>query len=110
MLCVHVISEPRTYADLYASLLADLMPVKVIDEPKSDVDVVVLLLQDNGQPRVDLVPSGLADAKVIAFSPGTELGRMRLPGEDKWRELRPFGLRRLFDEVLCGRAALPVDG
>ncbi len=107
---VHIISEPRMYADLYADLLVDLMQVEVIDEPCAEVDVVVLVSNDGSQPRLDLVPGELADAKVVAFSPGTARGQVRLPGEEEWREVRPFGLRRLMAEVSSGRALVSTGG
>lgn len=107
---VHIISEPRMYADLYAGLLTDLMQVEVIDEPCAEVDVVVLLTHDGSRPRLDQVPSALADAKVIAFSPGAERGQVRLPGENEWQELRPFGLGRLMAEVSSGRALVSTGG
>lgn len=98
------------YADLYADLLADLMQVEVIDEPRADVDVVVLLSTDSSRPRLDLLPSTLSEAKVVVFSPHTERGQVRLPGENEWQEVRPFGLRRLIAEVLSGRRLMSIDG
>jgi hypothetical protein len=42
----------------------------------------------------------MPDAKLVAFSPDGTHGMRRMPGENDWVEVRPFGLSQLIVEVL----------
>lgn len=110
---VLILYEPRLYSDLINDLivqlgLIDIVEITDVKSPSSeddsgldgDVDVVILPLDGNGEPKVSLLPEQLPDAKLVAFSPDGTLGMRRMPGENDWIEVRPFGLSQLIVEVL----------
>jgi hypothetical protein len=115
---VWILYEPMIYADLFHWIFERLGMVDVIRavdpgekltdiEPRQDdkVDVIILPLNDQGQPRIEILPHPPPGAKYLAFSPDGKKGLMRLPGESSWQELCPFGLSNLMFEVLG-----PLDG
>jgi hypothetical protein len=69
-------------------------------EKRDDIDVVILPLDGDGEPKTSLLPDYVPDAKLVAFSPDGTLGLRRMPGEEEWIELRPFGLSQLIVEIL----------
>jgi hypothetical protein len=110
---VLILYEPRLYSDLINELidqlgLLDIVEVtdsKDLDEAngsqtKDDIDVVILPLDESGEPKVSLLPGFMPDAKLVAFSPDGTRGLRRMPGELEWVELRPFGLSQLIVEIL----------
>lgn len=110
---VLILYEPRLYSDLINELidqlgLLDIVEVtdsKDLDEAngtqyKDDIDVVILPLDESGEPKVSLLPGFMPEAKLVAFSPDGTRGLRRMPGELEWAELRPFGLSQLIVEIL----------
>lgn len=108
---VLILYEPRLYSDLINELIDQLGLldiVEVTDGKSGDhsvsthqqVDVVILPLDDSGQPKVSLLPDFMPDAKLVAFSPDGTRGLRRMPGEFDWMEIRPFGLSQLIVEIL----------
>jgi hypothetical protein len=110
---VLILYEPRLYSDLINELidqlgLLDIVEVtdsKDLDEAKGsqykdDIDVVILPLDESGEPKVSLLPGFMPNAKLVAFSPDGTRGLRRMPGELEWVELRPFGLSQLIVEIL----------
>jgi hypothetical protein len=69
-------------------------------QENGDVDVVILPLDHEGDPKLSLLPDRMPEAKLVAFSPDGSRGLRRLPGESDWVELRPFGLSQLIVEIL----------
>lgn len=118
---VWILFEPQIYCDLFTNLLQRTGWIEVVNsrgpagnhheagngEPEL-VDVIVFSLDARGQPHL----AGLAEpppgAKLLAFSPKGDLGYRRLPGEETWEEVRPFGLDQLIREVQFGRGR-PAD-
>ena len=100
---VHIVSEPRMYADLYAALFAGWDRVEVVDEPGSQVDVFVIVASEADWPPLNLLPPGARQAKTVVFAPKRESGWVRLPGQGDWERIQPFGLRDLLVEVQAGR-------
>lgn len=108
---VLILYEPRLYSDLINDLIEQLGLIDIVEvkdsqslpddsQDQEDVDVVILPLDGEGDPKVSLLPERMPDAKLVAFSPDGTLGLRRLPGETDWVELRPFGLSQLIVEIL----------
>lgn len=110
---VLILYEPRLYSDLISELIDQLGLldiVEVIDDLckcdaidsdiRDDVDVVILPLDGDGEPKTSLMPEFMPRAKLVAFSPDGSLGLRRMPGEENWVEMRPFGLSQLIVEIL----------
>jgi hypothetical protein len=107
---VLILYEPRLYSDLINELIEQLGLLDIVEitnningddavEPE-DVDVVILPLDGDGKPKTSLLPDFMPKAKLVAFSPDGTLGLRRMPGEDEWVEMRPFGLSQLIVEIL----------
>jgi hypothetical protein len=107
---VLILYEPRLYSDLINELIEQLGLLDIVEitnningddavEPE-DVDVVILPLDGDGEPKTSLLPDFMPKAKLVAFSPDGTLGLRRMPGEDEWVEMRPFGLSQLIVEIL----------
>ena len=64
------------------------------------VDVILLPLDDQGRPELELLPFPISQAKLIAFSPKGDHGMRRKPGESSWEELQPCGIAQVLQEVL----------
>lgn len=110
---VLILYEPRLYSDLINELIDQLGLLDIVEVTDSndldaengghnndDIDVVILPLDDSGDPKVSLLPEFMPDAKLVAFSPDGSRGLRRMPGEHDWIELRPFGLSQLIVEIL----------
>lgn len=107
---VLILYEPRLYSDLINELIEQLGLLDIVEitdnlptshsELAEDIDVVILPLDGDGEPKTSLLPECLPQAKLVAFSPDGSLGLRRMPGEDEWIEMRPFGLSQLVVEIL----------
>jgi hypothetical protein len=110
---VLILYEPMIFADLFRCIFERLAMVDVLqaadlgDSPTIEtlvqqgrIDVVILPLDHRGQPRIEILPDLLSGAKLLALSPNGEKGLRRLPWENSWQELSPFGLADLMFEVL----------
>jgi len=110
---VLILYEPRLYSDLINELIDQLGLLDIVEvtdskdlgesndsHNKDDIDVVILPLDESGEPKVSLLPDFMPDAKLVAFSPDGTRGLRRMPGELEWAELRPFGLSQLIVEIL----------
>ena len=110
---VLILYEPRLYSDLINELIEQLGLLDIVEvtddlseretrEPdvQDDVDVVILPLDREGEPKTSLLPDILPHAKLVAFSPDGTRGLRRMPGEEDWVEMRPFGLSQLIVEIL----------
>jgi hypothetical protein len=110
---VLILYEPRLYSDLINELIEQLGLLDIVEvtdnlgegdvegsEFRDDIDVVILPLDGNGEPKMSLLPNFMPQAKLVAFSPDGSLGFRRLPGEEDWIEMRPFGLSQLIVEIL----------
>jgi hypothetical protein len=100
---VWIVYEPLILAELFESLFSRIPSVTVVPHPFDEIDVIVLPLNDRGQPDTELLPHPLPAAKLVAVSPRAERGFVRLVGHDTWQELRPFHLADLLAEVEAGR-------
>jgi hypothetical protein len=96
---VWITFEPHIFADVFARLLQKLDSVEVVTDSMEVADVIVLPIDEAGQPALYLLPQPLPEAKLIAISPRGDRGLVRLPGKRQWREVCPFSLRDLFAEV-----------
>ena len=107
---VLILYEPRLYSDLINELIEQLGLLDIVEITNNingddsveleDVDVVILPLDGDGEPKTSLLPDFMPKAKLVAFSPDGTLGLRRMPGEDEWVEMRPFGLSQLIVEIL----------
>ena len=111
---VLILYEPRLYSDLINELINQLGLLDIVEvtdgkqldgsngspDNNNDVDVVILPLDEKGEPKVSSVVDNLPDAKLVAFSPDGTRGLRRMPGELDWVEMRPFGLSQLIVEIL----------
>lgn len=98
--------HPRLYTDLFARIIRSLDVADVLDQPpqaarqECPVDVVVVALDSDGQPDLNLSLDTLPSTKVIAFSANGEVGLRHMPGCSGWEEIRPFGLKQFVSEVI----------
>ncbi|MGB5846369.1 MAG: hypothetical protein WBG94_18145 [Anaerolineales bacterium] len=110
---VLILYEPRLYSDLINELIDQLGLLDIVEvtdnqnitesngsQISEDIDVVILPLDESGDPKVSLLPQFMPGAKLVAFSPDGTRGLRRMPGELDWVELRPFGLSQLIVEIL----------
>lgn len=110
---VWILYEPKIYADLFKRVLqlpgvTEVVEPSLVDFPspsvKSEngnaVDVVILPLDECGQPKVSLLPAEMPEAILIAFSPDGDLGMRLQPGRHTWEIIRPFELVHLLFEIL----------
>ena len=110
---VLILYEPRLYSDLINELIDQLGLLDIVEvtdnqnitgsngsQISEDIDVVILPLDESGDPKVSLMPQFMPGAKLVAFSPDGSRGLRRMPGELDWVELRPFGLSQLIVEIL----------
>jgi hypothetical protein len=111
-----ILYEPQIYADLLIRVL-ELPGVTEVVEPCqdeyplsfgkhedcADVDIVLLPLDECGQPKVSLLPEEMPTATLIAFSPDGDLGMRLQPGTQTWEIIRPFELIHLLLEILDTR-------
>jgi hypothetical protein len=110
---VLILYEPRLYSDLINELIDQLGLLDIVEitdnngvgeegdsNSRNDIDVVILPLDGEGEPKTSLLPKNLPNAKLVAFSPDGSRGLRRMPGEDNWIEMKPFGLSQLVVEIL----------
>jgi hypothetical protein len=110
---VLILYEPRLYSDLINELIEQLGLLDIVEisdnnsasksndsQKQEDIDVVILPMDGDGEPKTSLLPDHVPNAKLVAFSPDGSLGMRRMPGEDNWVEMRPFGLSQLIVEIL----------
>ncbi len=110
---VLILYEPRLYSDLINELIGQLGLLDIVEitdnnypsksndsQKRDDIDVVILPMDGEGEPKTSLLPDYVPNAKLVAFSPDGTLGMRRMPGEEEWIELRPFGLSQLIVEIL----------
>ena len=101
--------EPQLYCDLFTSILQgeDCVQVvdysEVVDPCKSIIqteliDVIVISLDDQDRPMLELLPLPTPNVKLIAFSPRGDRGFRRYPGQEQWEEVTPYGLSNLMAE------------
>ena len=109
MVRVWIVYQPHLVADLFERLFQSIDSVTVVPHPFGGLDVIVLPLNDLGQPELDLLPYPVPPAKLIAVSPAADRALIRLPGAAEWAEVRPFAVHELLAEVRAGRqrAAAP---
>ena len=104
MVRVWIVYSPPLLADLFERLIASLDGVTVVPHPLSTVDVIVLPLDELGEPELDLLPQPVPLAKLVAVSPAADRALVKLPGAGGWEDVRPFAMQQLLVEVLAGRA------
>ncbi|MEJ2601160.1 MAG: hypothetical protein P8Z00_22710 [Anaerolineales bacterium] len=105
--------HPKLYLELFTRVLKSLEPVEVVGYSPSlsrhrlsegidpsQIDVILIPLNDQGYPELETLPGSFLETKVIAFSPKGDRGLRRLPGRTDWEEVQPFGLVHLVREVL----------
>jgi hypothetical protein len=104
--------KPRLYSEILTGLFQSLEPVEVVENyyldpdhtPRKNewerVDVIILPLNKDGLPELELLLYPVTNAKIIAFSPAGDTGFRRLPGENHWEMFQPFGLYELMKEVV----------
>lgn len=108
---VWILFKPKLYRDVFARLFKSFAFIEVIEgslanygteigcEESDPIDIIVLSLNDEGEPDLALLPRAVPEAKLLALSPTGELGMRRLPGESQWEEVRPYSLHQLLHEV-----------
>ena len=113
---VWILYEPKIYADLFKRVLqlsgvtefvepcqVDYLPSSGKIAKRDEIDIVLLPLDECGQPKISLLPDEMPEATLIAFSPGGDLGMRLQPGRNTWEIIRPFELVHLLLEILDTR-------
>ena len=110
---IWIVYRPKLYREIFQQCLKHIDSVEVVKDAiccyspthKDDhenihqVDVIILSIDQTGQPELKYLPKPIPKAKLIAFCPSGEYGMRCLPGEEDWEEIRPFSLMRLLEEV-----------
>lgn len=103
--------KPKLYTDLLTRIFQSIKSVEVYDPAlrasvsqngkvsPEHVDVVVFSLEVGSQPGNAPFPEWFQKVKLLAFSPDEDVGYRRLPGEDDWEAIHPFGIEELIYEV-----------
>ena len=105
--------KPRLYHDLLQRLFRSFREVEVLEISQlcftpvesegfheKPVDVILIPLDDQGQPDLGLLPFPISQAKLVAFSPEGDHGMRLMPGESSWEAFQPCGIDQLIQEVL----------
>ena len=112
--------KPQLYTDLFARIFQSIGSVELYDPnspvlktfngkaPPEIVDVVVFSLDVGDQPGFKSLPEWFHSVKLLTFSPTGDVGYRRLPGEENWEEIQPFGMDQLIHEIV-GSQALVED-
>lgn len=102
--------KPRIYTDVFGRLLKKLGEVNVVGnhslEAELDwntIDLVVLSVDREGQPEIQMLPEPLPPAMLVAISPCGNLGMLRKPGDERWKVVRPFGFGELVQMIIGGQ-------
>ena len=105
---VCILYKPQIYLDLFALVLGSNSSIKIVDlndenpfngrGTRGNVNIVLLPIDPEGQPELALLPFPIPNATILAFSPQGDRGLRRMPGDDHWIEIRPFGLDQLVRE------------
>ena len=115
-----ILFRPRLYADLLARLLTARGDISLVycnpqfccTHPGCSspyVSVYLLSLDEYNNPELALLPSRMAEAKIIAFSPSGQLGMVREAGQTAWETLRPFSLSDIIEEIHSACQTCPPD-
>jgi hypothetical protein len=103
--------QPQLYAELLTKIFQSIDSVDIYDpnSTKSNshnartsseyVDVIVFSLDVGGHPEHGSFPEWFHTVKLLAFSPHGDVGYKRLPGEDIWERIHPFGMEQIIHEV-----------
>ena len=99
--------QPKIYSDILKQAFKSIDLVDFVEERPmesgaegaSSIDIILISLDALKGMEIEVMPEGVLQSKVIAFSPSGEYALRRLPGAMSWEELRPFGLRQLIDEL-----------
>jgi|GEM_PF-2296788 len=109
---VWILYEPQIYVDLFKKIFRSYGVAEIFEGEAfqgrfpaesaqcDQVDVIVLPIDENGRPKVTLLPREVPGARIVAFSPDGNYGMRLLPGSDTWEEIQPFGLVHLICEIL----------
>lgn len=103
--------QPQLYAELLTRIFQSIESVEIYD-PTSNilnshnarssskyVDVIVFSLDVESHPEHRSFPEWFHTVKLLAFSPHGDVGYKRLPGEDIWETIHPFGMEQIIHEV-----------
>jgi hypothetical protein len=104
--------RPRLYMDLFKRAFEAIGQIEVVKLNElltsstergfigwENVDLVIMSLNQQGQPDLELIPDPLPDVKIIAFSPRGDYGLRHVIGGLNWEEIRPFGWNQLVCEL-----------
>jgi hypothetical protein len=69
------------------------------DTHRKNVDVIVIPMENPGLLKGAILSFPNPEAKWVIFSLNGNYGLTRLPGDHAWREVKPFGLKQLLQEV-----------
>lgn len=107
-----ILYKPRLYRELFKRLFQSVTTLEIIEGTTTislfsrgkagtgrGMDIILLPLNESGDPDMEMLPAPPPYAKLIAFSPTGERGLRRLPGETEWEEVRPYGLGQLLLEL-----------
>jgi hypothetical protein len=103
--------QPQLYAELLTRIFQSIESVEIYDHTSTTsnsqnartssecVDVIVFSLDVDGRPEHGSFPKWFHTVKLLAFSPHGDVGYKRLPGEDIWETIHPFGMEQIIHEV-----------
>jgi len=109
MICVWIAYDPQVFREALIQLLSKLDCVEVVENASEKVDVGIFRLADTGELQDFFLHKSLPQAKLIVFSPRGDQAFIRLPGETRWKRVRPFGMSQLLGEIQAGRSRNLTD-
>ena len=109
---VCVVYLPWLYTDIFQQLFQRFEHVTIIENQYQDLhphikrkmswdqaDILILSLDSQGSPEIELHPQQMQKTLLIAFSPHGDYGLQRRPNESHWEIVRPFGFEQLLQAV-----------
>jgi hypothetical protein len=109
MICVWIAYDPQVFREALVHFLSKLESIEVVETASEKVDVGIFRLSDTGELQDFFLHKSLPQAKMIVFSPRGDQAFIRLPGENIWKKVRPFGMAELVNEIRTGRGKCVLD-
>ncbi len=100
---VWIAYDPLVFKEALIQVFRHLDAIEMVDTPADNVDVGVFRLASTGLLQDFFQQRPMPNTKLVVFSPTGDRGYIRLPGEKRWRDVRPFGVHQLIAEVCAGR-------
>ena len=105
---------PQLYADILKHVLLSQGQFEIYNHRNNsytddDFDVIILSLEQFGNPGSAGLPPKTQSTKIIVFAPNGGFGLRRQPGVSEWEILKPFSIAQLLQELALEPGFTPVS-